>query len=146
MVEKDDLVVSFGLIEHFDDPREILDHHVRLVRPGGTVGVQLPNYGHPALKRARALYSPETLETHNLDVMNIGVLEQLARDVGLAAIESGAYGGAIVPVGRVAPGPARYVVRLAGAAWNQAFRMLPRAVSPWQGFLWCCGRRPDSSE
>ena len=142
--EQYDLVVSFGLIEHFDDARAILEHHVRLAKPGGTVGVQLPNYRHPALKRALSIYSPDTLATHNLEVMDLGVLEQLARDCGLVDIATGCYGGATMPVARVAPGLVGRGLRLAATAWNLAFRVLPTRLSPWQGFLWVRGRRPLS--
>ncbi|WP_373499471.1 class I SAM-dependent methyltransferase [Desulfococcus sp.] len=39
-----DVVASFGLIEHFDDPGEILDHHDRMLRKGGLCLVVVPNF------------------------------------------------------------------------------------------------------
>jgi len=40
--EQYDLVYSAGLIEHFPDKSDILDAHVRLVRPGGIVLIYVP--------------------------------------------------------------------------------------------------------
>ena len=40
-----DLVYSCGLIEHFTEPKSIMEHHVRLCKPGGIVAVSIPNYG-----------------------------------------------------------------------------------------------------
>lgn len=39
-----DVVASFGLIEHFQDPAEILDHHDRMLRNGGLCLVVVPNF------------------------------------------------------------------------------------------------------
>ena len=39
-----DVVASFGLIEHFEDPGDILDHHDRMLRKGGLCLVVVPNF------------------------------------------------------------------------------------------------------
>ncbi|MBA3819476.1 MAG: class I SAM-dependent methyltransferase [Deltaproteobacteria bacterium] len=136
-----DLVTSFGLIEHFDDPQSILEHHVRLVRPGGIVGIGVPNYRHPTLTRALELYSPNTLETHNLDVMTTAALAGLLESVRLEDVTTGSYGGALLPSARAKPGLVGRGMRVVANVWNLTFRALPRSASPWQGFLWACGRR-----
>ena len=137
-----DIVVSFGLLEHFDDPASMLAHHVRLARPGGVVGFELPNYRHRVLARALAVYSPETLATHNLEIMTLDAIHELAADSGLTEVETGSYGGAVAPVSRAEPGIIGASARLFATAWNIAVRVLPSAWHPWQGFLWACGRRP----
>jgi SAM-dependent methyltransferase len=38
-----DVVVSRGFIEHFDDPRPAIERHLSLLKPGGTLIVQIPN-------------------------------------------------------------------------------------------------------
>lgn len=43
LIEKFDVVVSFGLIEHFSDTTEIVSSLSRLVKPGGLVFTSLPN-------------------------------------------------------------------------------------------------------
>lgn len=137
-----DLVVSFGLLEHFDDPHEILSHHVRLVRPGGFVALTIPNYKHPFLKSALQAFSPDTLRTHNLETMNMDRMSGLFRSVGLSDVEVGSYGGAVIPGGRVSDRWFGQAFRVAATMWNVTFRSLPRRISPWQGYLWAMGRRP----
>src|SRR5206468_2653441 len=39
-----DVVVSFGVIEHFDDPREVVGKHLDLVKAGGTALMTVPDY------------------------------------------------------------------------------------------------------
>jgi SAM-dependent methyltransferase len=39
-----DVVSSFGLIEHFDNPKVAVDAHLALLKPGGTLVVSVPNY------------------------------------------------------------------------------------------------------
>lgn len=136
-----DLVVSFGLIEHFEQPAEILSHHARLTKSQGTVGIMVPNYAHPALKRILPLYSPGTLATHNLATMSVEYLRDLLENAGLTEIQTGSYGGALLPVAHAIGGTAGWFVRRFAAAWNVAFSTLPASVSPWQGFLWACGRK-----
>ncbi len=46
-----DVVASFGLIEHFQDPASILRHHARFCRPGGCVAVTIPNFAPWLVKR-----------------------------------------------------------------------------------------------
>lgn len=72
-----DLVYSFGLIEHFDDPREIVRAHVGLARPGGTVIIGVPHYGG-LYGRLQHWFDPENLALHNLSIMNPRGLEELA--------------------------------------------------------------------
>ena len=45
---KYDLVVSYGLIEHFTNPLSILKAHKRFCAPNGRVAITVPNYAHPA--------------------------------------------------------------------------------------------------
>lgn len=42
--ERFNLVVSFGFIEHFDDPRAAIPRHIDLCKPGGHVVITIPNY------------------------------------------------------------------------------------------------------
>ncbi|MDP6889795.1 MAG: class I SAM-dependent methyltransferase [Phycisphaerales bacterium] len=62
--EQWDLVASFGLIEHFDETRDVLEHHARFARDGGCVLVTFPLhcgiYG-----RIMAWAAPDRLAQHN---------------------------------------------------------------------------------
>lgn len=64
-----DLVFSCGLIEHFEDPAPMVAAHVRLLAPGGTALIAVPNYSGVYLK-LQAWCDPENLAIHNLGIMN----------------------------------------------------------------------------
>jgi 2-polyprenyl-3-methyl-5-hydroxy-6-metoxy-1,4-benzoquinol methylase len=66
--ESFDLVTSFGLIEHFDDPSTVIQKHVELVKPGGIAIIAIPNYGGIYGRLQRKL-DYENLQIHNLSIM-----------------------------------------------------------------------------
>jgi SAM-dependent methyltransferase len=74
-----DMVYSFGLIEHFEGERlrEIVRHHVDLLKPGGKAIVIIPNYSG-WYGSVLGYFDRANLETHNLDVMSVQALEKLA--------------------------------------------------------------------
>jgi 2-polyprenyl-3-methyl-5-hydroxy-6-metoxy-1,4-benzoquinol methylase len=74
-----DVVYSFGLIEHFADPRPIVRVHVNLAKPGGRVIVGIPNYGG-IYGRLQRWFDPENLSLHNLDIMGVTAMARLAPD------------------------------------------------------------------
>lgn len=65
-----DLTCSFGFIEHFLDVDPIVDKHVKALRPGGTLILEIPNFSglqfwlHYFLDR-------QNLERHNTNIMNL---------------------------------------------------------------------------
>lgn len=76
-----DFVYSVGVIEHFDDPGQIVRCHVELLKPGGTALVLIPNYGgiYGHLQR---WFDPRNLDIHNLHIMNCEALARLSpRDI-----------------------------------------------------------------
>ncbi len=72
-----DLVFSCGLIEHFEDPTPMVAAHMRLVAPGGTALIVVPNYSGIYLK-LQAWCDPENLAIHNLSIMNESAIRSLA--------------------------------------------------------------------
>jgi SAM-dependent methyltransferase len=105
-----DLVYSLGVIEHFDDPRDIVARHVSLVRPdGGTALIVIPNYGGPYGTLQR-FFDPATLDIHNLEIMNLPSLSVLGRSDSRVEVRT-------FPFGRIAP---------ALVSWSR--RMPPRAA------------------
>jgi 2-polyprenyl-3-methyl-5-hydroxy-6-metoxy-1,4-benzoquinol methylase len=62
-----DFVVSFGLVEHFDDPSEPLRAMRRLLRPGGHILTTTPNVDpHSLTVRVRRIIGPKILAAHKL--------------------------------------------------------------------------------
>lgn len=78
-----DVVTSFGFIEHFDDPRPVVQKHIDLVKPEGVVLIVVPNYGgvYGSLQR---YCDPDNLTLHNLEIMSPSALKELvdSPDVG----------------------------------------------------------------
>jgi SAM-dependent methyltransferase len=72
-----DLVFSCGLIEHFEDPAPMVAAHVRLLAPGGTALIAVPNYSGIYLK-LQAWCDPANLAIHNLGIMNVQAMRALA--------------------------------------------------------------------
>jgi 2-polyprenyl-3-methyl-5-hydroxy-6-metoxy-1,4-benzoquinol methylase len=79
-----DVVYSGGVIEHFEDPAEIVRIHTRLLKPGGLALITVPNlrgfYGWFACK--------ESLAIHNLDIMTPEALRRLAPAELTGSVES----------------------------------------------------------
>lgn len=72
-----DVVYSDGLIEHFDDPREIVHRHLLLLKPGGLALMSVPNFS--GIYGWLQNYSdPEISKTHNLAIMSPSALAGLA--------------------------------------------------------------------
>ena len=72
-----DCVISCGVIEHFNNPKQLVDIHVRLVKPGGKAVIIIPNYGG-VYGRLQQYFDPENLTLHNLDIMTPSSLKGLA--------------------------------------------------------------------
>lgn len=64
-----DVVTSFGVIEHFDDARSVVQKHLDLVKPGGVALIAIPNYGGIYGSLQRWCDAPN-LALHNLEIMN----------------------------------------------------------------------------
>ncbi len=81
-----DLVSSFGLIEHFLDVKEILEVHLKYLKPGGVLLISLPNFRgvNGLLQR---YYDPATLAIHNLKIMDLDLLRNALDDLGLVDVE-----------------------------------------------------------
>jgi SAM-dependent methyltransferase len=84
-----DVVLSLGFIEHFTDPGPVLDKHVRLLKPGGVLVLEVPN-----LTGLNAwLVTPELLSVHNQALMNRDFFENFAKSRGLEPIFLDYIGG-----------------------------------------------------
>lgn len=72
-----DFVYSVGVIEHFNDPRDIVRRHVELLRPGGTALILIPDYGG-IYGRLQRYFDAQILELHNLRIMSPEAMLELA--------------------------------------------------------------------
>lgn len=63
-----DVVFSRGVIEHFSDVKPVVEKHLALLKPGGSLVVSIPNYRGCNYLFKRAL-APKSLRAHNLELM-----------------------------------------------------------------------------
>jgi SAM-dependent methyltransferase len=71
-----DVVTSFGFVEHFDDVRTVIKHHLDLLKVGGSLVVQIPRIAGLNYLIARSL-NRESLAMHNLNIMQKDVFQNL---------------------------------------------------------------------
>jgi SAM-dependent methyltransferase len=85
-----DVVGSFGFVEHFPQWEEVLNRHLALLNPGGTLIVEMPNfrYGQYWLRR---ILNPTLLDGHFLEVMDPGQWARALESRGLEVLYCGYY-------------------------------------------------------
>ncbi len=86
-----DVVYSIGVVEHFEDPRHLIEIHTELLCQGGTALIAIPNYGG-IYGRLQDHFNPENLSIHNLDMMQIDSFRSLAPRGDFSNIEVFSYG------------------------------------------------------
>ncbi len=83
--ERFDVVASFGFVEHFTELDEVLERHVRLLNPGGTVVIGTPHYrGGQYL--IRLALDRDSLKRHNLQAMKGRVIRGILTRLGAREI------------------------------------------------------------
>lgn len=86
-----DLVLSCGLIEHFNDTADIINRHINFVKPGGTLFITLPNF--KALNGwFQKNFDKENYDKHNIDCMDPRLLENICNQAGLKVIKARYFG------------------------------------------------------
>jgi 2-polyprenyl-3-methyl-5-hydroxy-6-metoxy-1,4-benzoquinol methylase len=88
-----DVVRSGGLIEHFTDPKVVLEKFVSLLASGGTLITTVPNLAGLSGYYQRR-WKPETFETHR--VVALDELQRWYQGLGLRNVEARAF-GSIIP-------------------------------------------------
>jgi SAM-dependent methyltransferase len=85
------LVLSCGLIEHFNDTKDIIQKHLQFLKPGGTLFITLPNFtGVNGWVQRK--YDMDNYEKHNISSMNPQLLADYCKDLGLKNVEAFYYG------------------------------------------------------
>jgi 2-polyprenyl-3-methyl-5-hydroxy-6-metoxy-1,4-benzoquinol methylase len=135
---KFDLVTSFGLIEHFDDPANIVRCHARFCRPGGTVAIALPNFTSPLVRYFADRFCPDNLAIHNLNIMNPKALKSAMQEAGLKDIRVGGDGGNRMHVLISRHDLTSRAYAVAGRIWNAGSILVPPQIG-WHSHLWAIG-------
>lgn len=85
------LVYSIGVIEHFEDPKSILEIFSTFLNDGGIIVSIIPNFSFFSFHKLLCyLYQPKILEIHNL--MNLQKLENMHKIDGFSIVNNGYLG------------------------------------------------------
>ena len=86
-----DLVLSCGLIEHFNDTADIINRHIAFVKPGGILFITLPNF--KALNGwFQQKFDKDNYDKHNIDCMDPILLANICRTAGLEVAQARYFG------------------------------------------------------
>lgn len=138
-VRKYDMVLSFGLIEHFNDPCEMLEIHKKFAARDGLVVASVPNLSNHYVKAALERFRPVDLETHNLDIMSEDALREAFVKSGFGDVRVGSAVGPLLPTPEGTRTLASRAYRVFSYAWNGSIRFIPPRRT-WYGHYWGCGR------
>ncbi|WP_158798579.1 bifunctional 2-polyprenyl-6-hydroxyphenol methylase/3-demethylubiquinol 3-O-methyltransferase UbiG [Pedobacter sp. L105] len=90
-VQRYDLVLSCGLIEHFNDTDDIIQRHIHFLKPGGTLLITLPNF--KALNGwFQKVFDKANYDKHNIHCMDPELLASISRKAGLEVVQSKYFG------------------------------------------------------
>lgn len=84
--EKFDLVMSNGLIEHFEDTQDIIAKHTAFLRKDGVLFVSLPNF-RGLNGWFQKTFDKDNYDKHNIKSMDINYLHQACQNLGLKDIK-----------------------------------------------------------
>jgi SAM-dependent methyltransferase len=149
-VARFDVVMSFGFIEHFDDPNEVVARHAGWLKPGGTLVIGVPNF-NGIYRPLQWILDRSILDKHNLDTMRLDYFQHLAQRLGLN-LESLEYIGSFepsLPIAKKGLGnPAQMLVKafLRIAAKMRRSPALDQLNASWlSGCILAIYRKPESS-
>lgn len=86
-----DMVLSFGLIEHFSDTASIIKTHLQFLKPGGVLFITLPNFtGVNGWVQRK--FDKENYDKHFIDCMSPAFLAETCKALDLKEVESYYHG------------------------------------------------------
>ncbi|MGY4535946.1 SAM-dependent methyltransferase [Mucilaginibacter sp. UYNi724] len=89
--QKFDMVLSFGLIEHFSDTQFIINEHLKFLKPGGTLFITLPNF-KSVNGWVQKNFDKDNYDKHNINSMDLDLLRDSCKALGLKEIEAYYHG------------------------------------------------------
>mgnify|MGYP003495625468 FL=1 len=81
-----DLVLSCGLIEHFIDTQDVLAHHVKFLKPGGSLFVTLPNF-RGVNGWIQRVFDRDNYQKHHIHCMDVALLRRCCHQLGLKNVQ-----------------------------------------------------------
>lgn len=98
-----DLVCSFGLIEHFKNYEEVIEAHIKLLKPGGQLIITTPNFRGLLQYLPHKLLDKENLNKHFLPSMRPKEWKKILERNGFQVDYHGYFGGYYFWVDRFQP-------------------------------------------
>lgn len=89
--KKYDLVLSCGLIEHFEDTKDIINRHLNFLNPGGTLFITLPNF-KSVNGWVQKTFDKENYDKHNIKCMDPQLLAGILKELNLQILTAGYFG------------------------------------------------------
>jgi SAM-dependent methyltransferase len=134
-VQKFDMVLSFGLIEHFNDTRFIINEHLKFLKPGGTLFITLPNF-KSVNGWVQKNFDKENYDKHNINSMDLDLLKNACKELGLKDIEAYYHGKFSVWLENKSEqkGLSKAIVKaiwLAGKVFTKIVPVESKALSPY---------------
>ena len=86
-----DLVLSCGLIEHFNDTADIINRHIAFVKPGGTLFITLPNF-KAVNGWFQRKFDKDNYDKHNINCMDPELLANICKAAGLEVVQARYFG------------------------------------------------------
>lgn len=130
-----DLVLSCGLIEHFNDTADIINRHISFVKPDGTLFITMPNFN--ALNGwFQKKFDLENYNKHNIDCMDPEMLAGICRTAGLKVKQAAYFGNFSIWLEDEAKKPAsvrllKKLVWTAGKVFTKIIPFNSRQLSPY---------------
>lgn len=81
-----DMVLSFGLIEHFNHTKAIIETHLQFLKPGGVLFITLPNF-KSVNGWVQRKFDKENYDKHNINSMDLSLLKTACEQLGLKDVE-----------------------------------------------------------
>lgn len=143
-----DLVYSEGLIEHFDDPAQVVRDHLRLLKNGGYLYILIPNLAGAVNRGLANFFDKNAFVIHNLKIMNSASFAALFPDSELETLFCGYVG--IFHLGLFAPDtPAKerllrllsYIQRILNLIFRVLFATTPKEWQATSPYLVYIGRK-----
>jgi 2-polyprenyl-3-methyl-5-hydroxy-6-metoxy-1,4-benzoquinol methylase len=114
--ESFDVVYSMGLVEHFENPAEIIGKHIRLLKSGGKLIITVPNFRDSLYLALRKMMGSDKslLATHNLDIMDKKYLAGILSGQGIKILYLDYFGpvNLAMVVGEIKSRPLLYLMHL----------------------------------
>lgn len=129
--ESFDIVYSMGLIEHFENPTEIIDTHIKLLKRGGTLIITMPNFKDSLYFTVTKILGKEKrlLETHNLSIMDKKKLNEVLQGKRVKILMLDYFGpiDLLLGFGAIKVKPLLYLMHIANQIVGYATFFIPRS-------------------